>query len=255
MFAAAAVALLWTVLRESPTAKPPAPASRPETNHRPRAKRAQSRTPAPLAAAREARSDRDPESNVAANQVADSIAQLPFFDRDGERAFRWSQVDLDAVRSQLPENAFWALGAPTRDDAVLEERAERKARMNDAWGRVLSGNASQADIQGYYAERHRVSSDYVEFADHLLEHYGDVLPESDVGLLEFSSQIHRARLQQMPRRLMEALERKERQDQLREAWLADEAAFEQTLQEGGDPTVGPPDESEDLEEGSRATQD
>ncbi len=34
------------------------------------------------------------------------------------------------------------------------------------------------------------------------------------------------RLQQMPRRLTEAIERKQRQDRLREAWIADEALFE-----------------------------
>jgi hypothetical protein len=48
-----------------------------------------------------------------------------------------------------------------------------------------------------------------------------------VGLLELSLKMHHARLQQMPRRVTEALERKQRQDGLREAWLADEKAFEQ----------------------------
>ncbi len=183
----------------------------------------------------------DSAADAAGRAAADTLARLPFFDRESERAFRWAQVDLDAVRAAMPDNAFWTLGAPTNDPAVLEERAEREARMNDAWGQVLSGNASAADIQAYYAERHRVSSDYVEFADHLLAHYRDVLPESDVGLLEFSSQMHRARLQQMPRKLMEALERKEKQDQLREAWLADEAAFEESLRDD----AGLPPETEE----------
>ncbi len=159
----------------------------------------------------------------------DPFASFPFLDRDQESAFRWAQVDLDEVRAAMPDNAFWERGAPTSDPAVLHEREQERARSNDAWGQVLSGNAGEDEIHDYYAERHRISSDYVEFASHLLSHYGNVLPERDVGLLEFSVQMHQARLQQMPRRLMEALERKEEQDRLREAWLADEAAFEQAL--------------------------
>ena len=154
-----------------------------------------------------------------------------FLDMDRDVAVRWSQVDLEAVREAMPDNLFWTLGAPTTDPGVERERAEERARWNEAYGKVLSGTASEDEIHAYYEQRHRLSADYVEFARHLLESYGDVLPARDVGLLDLSVKMHHARLQQMPRRLTEALERKHEQDRLREAWLADEAAFEQAQSE------------------------
>ena len=159
----------------------------------------------------------------------DLIDDIPFLDADQELAIRWSQVDLEEVRRAMPDNLYWELGAPTTDPAVILEREQERARWNEEFGQVLSGNASEATMHDYFAQRHRLSSDYVEFASHLLDHYGDVLPARDKGLLEFSVTMHQARLQQMPRRLVEALERKDKQDRLREAWLADEAAFEQAL--------------------------
>jgi len=142
-------------------------------------------------------------------------------------ALRWAQVDLDALRSAMPDNLYWKLGAPTSDPTVQRERAEERARWNEVYGKVLSGTASEEEIHAYYDQRARLSSDYVEFASRVLQDYGKVLPARDIGLLELSLKMHHARLQQMPRRLTEALERKEHQDRLREAWLADEKAFEQ----------------------------
>lgn len=170
----------------------------------------------------------------AAREVSESdpLSGLDFLDRDQELAFRWAQVDLAEVRVAMPENLFWERGAPTNDPAVRREREEQRARENEAWGQVLSGNASVEDIQAYYAHRQRISSDYIEFASHLLTDYGDVLPPRDVGLLELSVQMHHARLQEMPRQLTKAIERREKQRRLREAWRADEAAFEQALLDG-----------------------
>lgn len=156
----------------------------------------------------------------------EGAAELSLFDRDFDIAMRWARVDLDAVRAAMPDNLYWELSAPTSDPVILEERADERARWNEEYGKVLSGNATEAEIEAYYAQRHRLSADYVEFGSHLLERYGDVLPARDVGLLELSVKMHHARLQQMPRRLTEAIDRKHRQDRLREEWLEDEAAFE-----------------------------
>lgn len=140
-------------------------------------------------------------------------------------ALRWSMVDLDALREAIPDNLYWKLGAPTTDPVVQRERDEERARWEKAYGKVLSGTASDEEITAYYDQRGRLSADYVEFASLVLQDYGAVLPARDIGLLELSLKMHHARLQQMPRRLTEALERKQRQDRLREAWLADEEAF------------------------------
>lgn len=146
-------------------------------------------------------------------------------DDDLERALRWASVDLDAVRREIPDNLYWEMGAPTQDPERLEARARERARWNEAWGRVQSGNASEAEIHDYFAHRERLSNDYLAFASLLLDRYREVLPERDVGLLELSVRMHHKRLQELPRRLAEALERKQRQDALREAWLRDEARF------------------------------
>jgi len=48
--------------------------------------------------------------------------------------------------------------------------------------------------------------------------------------------MHTARLQEQPRKIAEALERKREQDALREAWLRDEEAFRE---EAGRPAPEP----------------
>jgi hypothetical protein len=44
-------------------------------------------------------------------------------------------------------------------------------------------------------------------------------------LLELAQRLHLARLAELPRKLVEAHERKRAQDEARAAWLADEAEF------------------------------
>lgn len=145
---------------------------------------------------------------------------------DFESALRWSLVDLDVVREALPDNMYWEMSAPTDDPDVVARREQERARWNREYGKVLSGTASEQEIDDYYALRRRISEDAVEFSAYLTTHYGDVLPERDLGLLQLASRLHRARLEEMPRKLAEALERKHQQDRLREAWRADQAAFE-----------------------------
>jgi hypothetical protein len=147
-------------------------------------------------------------------------------DPDFESALRWSAVDLDAVRDALPDNLYWKMSAPTTDPAEVARREEERDRWNREYGKVLSGTATEEEIDAYFALRRTISEDAIAFSDHLLDHYGDVLPERDVGLLELARRLHRARLEEMPRRMADARDRKREQDRLREAWLADEAAFE-----------------------------
>lgn len=154
-------------------------------------------------------------------------------DPDTEAAMRWATVDLDEVREALPDNLYWKMSAPTDDPDVLRWREEERARWNVEYGKVLSGNATEEEIHDYFDLRQRVSQDAVSFAEYLLLNHGSTLPERDVSLLNLASRLHRARLEEMPRRLAEALARKERQDRLREAWIADEKAFEEA-QRGGD---------------------
>jgi hypothetical protein len=134
-------------------------------------------------------------------------------------------VDLEQVREALPDNLYWQTAAPTDDPALLEEREREKAYRNEQYGKILSGTGSDAEILDYYDYRMRASTDYVQFADYLLEHYGSDLSDQDQTLLHVARRLHLARLEEIPRRLQEARERKAQQDEVRRAWLEEEREF------------------------------
>jgi len=89
----------------------------------------------------------------------------------------------------------------------------------------MSNTATEAEVRAYYGERQRVSSDFVAVTSALLERYAGTLPERDVGMLQLARTLHRARLEELLRRLTEALDRQAEHTAVREAWLVDEAAF------------------------------
>lgn len=128
----------------------------------------------------------------------------PELPTDGEAPY---PVDLDALRRRIPDNRYWTLGAPTEDPAVLRMRAERKKSDNALLGKILSTTATEQEIEEYYAERKRVSEDYMNFAAQVLADHRDELPERDVGLYELTIRLHRGRLDQIPRDKTAALER------------------------------------------------
>lgn len=160
----------------------------------------------------------DPEGEAAAPVPEDEAGP-------DEIALAWSKVNLDQVRAALPDNLYWQNQAPTTDEAILEQREQEKARLNDEYGKILSGNASEEEIRQYYDYKAKVSGDAMEFSTYLLDHYGGDLPERDVGLLELARKLHAARLEEIPRKLEEALDRKHEQDAARAAWQADEREF------------------------------
>jgi len=137
----------------------------------------------------------------------------------------WALVDLDAAREALPDNLYWELAAPTSDPRLLGDREREKTLRNEQYGKILSGTGSDEEIQAYYEHRQRLSSDYVRFIDWVLERNGDDLGEQDLELLHVARRMHMARLREIPKRMQEAFERKREQDAAREAWLADETAF------------------------------
>ena len=134
-------------------------------------------------------------------------------------------VDLEEVRAALPDNLYWKTSAPTDDPALLEEREREKAYRNEQYGQVLSGTGTDEEIVDYYDHRMRASTDYVQFVDYLLEHYGSDLNDQDQTLLHLAKRLHGARLEEIPRRMQEARERKAEQDEARRKWLEEERAF------------------------------
>lgn len=127
-------------------------------------------------------------------------------------------VDLESLRAKLPDNLYWELGAPTRDPEVLKRREEEGRRWNDLYGKVLSGSATEEEVRQYYAYRRRVSEDLMTFAATVLAEYGDQLPEQERGLYELSINMHRTRLEELPRQEQDSLEHGRLQARRREAW-------------------------------------
>ena len=195
------------------------------------------------------RAPEDPLPHPPPDVNASVLAEL--FPAD-DPAWAWARVDLDALREEIPDNLAFALAVPTTDSAVLAEREETRARWKREYGRIVSYRATENEVRDYYAERQRVSSDYVVFTDILIERYGDVLPEQDLGLLQLAQTLHRARLEEMPRRLAEALERREAHELVRAAWRADEAAFSDSASGAAARAPEPPVESDAPESGERA---
>lgn len=177
-----------------------------------------------------------PEAQVAAPAAEDEGLMdgfVPAPDSDAIAA-AWSVVDLDEVHKALPDNLYFDLSAPTNDPDVIAQRRAERERWNVEYGKILSGTGTEREIRDYYDQRARLSTDYVEFTTYLLDHYEDELPERDVGLLQLARRLHLARLEEIPRKVEEALERKRQQDAAREAWLADEAAFGAADHDGGE---------------------
>src|SRR5262245_46565824 len=119
-------------------------------------------------------------------------------------------VNLDELRTRLPNNRYWELGAPTSDPAVAKARAERAKRDNAIFGRTQTGEATEKEIRDYYAEQRRISEDYLELSLLVLAEKSRQLPERDRGMFELSVNLHRARLKQIERDLADALARRRR---------------------------------------------
>lgn len=117
-------------------------------------------------------------------------------------------VDLEDLRARLPDNRYWELGAPTSDPEVTRARAERAKRDNELFGRTQTGEATEQEIRAYYAERRRISEDYLRLSLVVLAEKSDQLPERDRGMFELSAKMHRDRLAQIERDLADALARR-----------------------------------------------
>ena len=138
----------------------------------------------------------------------------------------WTAVDLPAVQAAMPNNIYWTMSSPTRDPDLQRWREEERERWNLAYGKVLSNTATADEFQTYFAYRQRLSSDYVEFATHLLTHYGMQLPQRDAQMLKLAIELHLARLEELPRQITEANQRREAHDAARRTWLEDQKAFD-----------------------------
>lgn len=213
---------LWGRGREAAAPAPiakvevPSPAQAPAGERQPPAAGALEPAVPPIAEA-------EPRADEEAVDEPDA-SELVMEDADGMAA-AWAAVDMDAVRRAMPDNLYFQLSAPTEDEAELERRRAERDRWNTEYGKILSGTGTEEEIRSFYDQRAQLSSDYIEFATYLLDHYRETLPERDVGMLELARRLHAARIEEIPRKVEEAYERKRQQDAARAAWLAGEAEF------------------------------
>jgi len=138
----------------------------------------------------------------------------------------WAAVDLDEVRAAMPNNTFWRTAAPTTDPEVLRAREEERERWNVEYGKVLSNTATKEEVDAYFAHRQQMSTDYIQFAAYLLQNYWQKLGVRNEGLLKLAIKLHLARLEEIPRQMAEAHQRREAHEAARRAWLEEQKAFE-----------------------------
>ncbi len=128
-------------------------------------------------------------------------------------------VKMEQLQERLPDNLYWKTSAPTKDPEELRRRDEEARRWNEVFGKVQAGEASEEEIHRYYDYRRQLSEDHIAIAAMMLNEYGEHIPERDQGLLALSIQMHRTRLDEIPRQIEEALARKELQDKRRDEWI------------------------------------
>jgi hypothetical protein len=124
-------------------------------------------------------------------------------------------IDLQQLRARLPGSAFWRDDAPTSDPAAAARRAEEARRWNDLYGKVLAGEASAEEIDGYYRHLERRSQDYLQVAEAAL---AQPLPERERALFTLAARMNRDRLAALPGERAAAFDRKRLQDQRRARW-------------------------------------
>jgi len=148
---------------------------------------------------------------------------------EGDPAWAWAKVDIARLQREMPDNLYWELAAPTSDEWLLEHRKEVKAHWEKEYGQILSNKASEKQIRDYYAHQHKVSTDYVVFATQLLNRHSKDLPERDVSFQKLARNLHLARLEELPKKLSNAMALRIKQEERRAAWLADKEGFEEAL--------------------------
>jgi hypothetical protein len=140
----------------------------------------------------------------------------------------WAALDLEAVRAAMPANLYWKMAAPTKDPDILKWREDERARQNVEYGKVLSNTATAEEIDAYFAERKRISDDYLEFVVYVLTNYSGAIPKEGVAMLKLAGEMHAARLEEMPRQIAEAHARREAHAAARRAWLEEQKEFADT---------------------------
>lgn len=153
----------------------------------------------------------------------------------------YGEIDLREAKALMPDNLYWKLGSPTKDEKILAEREEEKKRRNEEYGRVLAGDASEDEVRAYYDYRRKLSEDYLEFSEFMARRYANHPRDEFVGMLELAVKMHADRLKQIPLELDDALERARERERIREDWRRQQEEF-------GEPYPNSDDDYDDEDE-------
>ncbi|MCC6763749.1 MAG: hypothetical protein IT293_03720 [Deltaproteobacteria bacterium] len=140
-------------------------------------------------------------------------------------ADEWARIDFDEMRRALPDNLYWKMAFPTKDQALIDERARIREQWNVEYGKVISNTATDQEIDAFYGEQQKISEDYLEWLVYLADHYGNLVPRSATGGLKLAGEMHLARLEEIPRKMAEAKERSAAHAKARQAWLEEQRRF------------------------------
>lgn len=132
--------------------------------------------------------------------------------------FDLAELDFSAIRARTPDSLYWLMAAPTDDSEVLAARAREREERNRQYGKVVSNTATVEEINDYYAYRRKLSEDYIEVLQLILDEHGDELSERHSGLFELTISMHTARLAEIPSKIDDALRRKLEYDQAKTEW-------------------------------------
>ncbi len=142
-----------------------------------------------------------------------------------DTADEWARIDFDEIKKALPDSTYWKMAFPTSDKELIAERERIRAEWNTQFGKVQSNTATDEEIDAYYGDQQKLSEDYVEFLVYLAEHHANEVPRSAIGALKLAGEMHLARLEEIPRKIAEAKERRAAHEKARQEWLAEQAKF------------------------------
>lgn len=63
---------------------------------------------------------------------------------EGDRAWAWAKVDLEAIEKELPDNLYWSYASPTEDATVLAFRKEQREHWDTLHRKILSNTATES---------------------------------------------------------------------------------------------------------------
>ena len=165
------------------------------------------------------RSDRDDQPSEDQAYKADPA------EPQEDTADQWARIDFDEIKRALPDSTYWKMAFPTKDPKLLEQREKTRAEWAAQAAKITSNTATDEEIDAYYAEQQKVSTDYLEFLVYLADHYGELVPRGEVGALKLAGEMHLARMEEFPRKIAEAKARHAEHEKARQEWLAQQQQF------------------------------